>query len=58
MHKENIMSQRQVKKYKRTIHKKRIELILEFLDAIKQYPLSQRIKFAWQIVIAKKVKSK
>jgi hypothetical protein len=58
MHKENIMSQRQVKKYKRTIHKKRIELILEFLDAIKQYPLSQRIKFAWQIVLAKKGKAK
>ena len=52
------MSGKQVKKYRKVIKKKRVELILEFLDAIKQYPFTQRVKFAWQIVRAKKAKTK
>jgi len=50
------MSQSQVKKYRRVIKKKRVELIIEFLDAIKQYGFFARLKFAWQIVRAKKKK--
>lgn len=50
------MSQSQIKKYRRTIKKKRVELIIEFIEAIKLYPLRLRTKFALQIIFATKPK--
>jgi hypothetical protein len=48
------MSQKQIKKYKRTIDKatnrNRTAIAVQFLEWVREQPLSYRIRFCWDII--------
>lgn len=47
------MSQKQVKKYARTIRRNRDKIIKDYVHAVKGFKFFDRLKFAWAIIKAK-----
>ena len=47
------MSQKQVKKYARTIRRNKDKIIKEFVSMVKGYKFFDRVRFAWIIIKAK-----
>ena len=47
------MSQKQVKRYARTIRRNRDRIIKDYVKAVKDFKFFDRVKFAWAIIKAK-----